>query len=88
MQSRYSTSRASTPEQVELTMRGALQDQGEEAESVPSSLRRPDTEMRLEGRSQASGLESSDVRIQGPQLRRAPTLPVNVEPSQLADLFC
>ena len=60
-------------------MRGALQDQGEEAQPVPTSLRRADTEMRLEGRSQASGLESSDIRIQGPQLQRAPTLPVNVE---------
>ena len=59
-------------------MRGALQGQGEEAEPVPTSLRRPDTEMRIEGRSQTSGLESSDVRIQGPQLRRAPTLPMNV----------
>ena len=61
-------------------MMGALQDQGQEAEPVTTSLRRPDTEMRLEGRSQASGLESHDVRIQGPQLRRAPTLPVNNEP--------
>ena len=61
-------------------MMGALQDQGEEVEPVPTSLRRQDTEMRLEGRSQASGLESHEGRIQEPQLRRAPTLPVNVEP--------
>lgn len=77
IQSRYSTSTAPT---MELTMRGALKDEGEEAEPVPTSLRRQDTEMRLGGRSQASGHESHDVRIQGPQLRRAPTLPVNVEP--------
>ena len=60
-------------------MRGARQDQQEEAEPIPTSLRRPDTEMRIEGRFQASGLESHDVRIQAPQLRRAPTLPVNVQ---------
>ena len=76
----YSTSTAPTLDHVELTMMGALQDQREEAEPISTSLRRADTEMRLEGRSQASGLERSDVRIQGPQLRRAPTLPVNVEP--------
>ena len=58
---------------------GPLQDQQEEIEPMPTSLRRADTEIRLEGRSQASGLESHDVRIQEPQLRRAPTLPINVE---------
>ena len=58
-------------------MRGALQDQREEAEPIPSSLQRADTEIRLEGRSQASGLASHEVRIQEPQQRRAPTLPVN-----------
>ena len=60
-------------------MIGALQDQEEEAEPIPTSLRRPDTEMTLEGRFQASGLESHDVQIQRPQLRRAPTLPANAQ---------
>ncbi len=49
-------------------MRGAPQDQQDEAEPIPTLLRLPDTEMGLEGRFQASGLESHDVRIQGPQL--------------------
>ena len=57
-------------------MMGAHRDEAE------FSLPRPDTEERLEGRSQASGLEDHDVRMQGPQLRRAPTLPID---AQLSD---
>ena len=78
VQSRRSTSIASTSDHVEMTMM-RVQDQQEEAEPIPTSLRRPDTETRLEGRSQASGLENYDVWIQAPQLRRAPTLPVNAQ---------
>ena len=54
-------------------MLGALRDEAE------PSLRQPDAETRLEGRSQASGLENHDVGMQSPQLRRAPTLPIDAQ---------
>ena len=54
-------------------MLGALRDEAE------PSLRQPDTETRLEGQSQASGLENHNVRMQGPRLRKAPTLPVDAQ---------
>lgn len=79
IQNERSTSIASTSDPVELTMWGNLQDQQREAEPIPTSLRRTDTETGLEGRSQASGLENHDGRIHGPQLRRAPTLPVDAQ---------
>ena len=62
-------------------MMGTSQDRQGGDEPIPISLRRPDTETGLKGRSQASGLENHDVRIQVPQLRRAPTLPVNAQSS-------
>ena len=81
IQSRRSISMASTSDPIELPMMGTSQDRQEGDEPIPTSLRRPDTETGLKGRSQASGLEYHDVRIQVPQLRRAPTLPVNAQSS-------
>ena len=81
IQSRRSTSMASTSDPIELPMMGTSQDRQGGDEPIATSLRRPDTEMRLEGRSQASGLENHDGRSQGPQLRRAPTLKVDAESS-------